>query len=126
SLEFEAWFIRTRFSEMEQVTRDNLVLLERKFRNQQYRFNWKIEKRPWYKVFSKTLGMTSGDTIVTYEQVFNKMSAAEKAAHFAHEMMHVMGFTHSEKPSKSRDKSLPYQVGEYVYAVTAHYKKANE
>jgi hypothetical protein len=125
SLEFEAWFVRARFSEMEPKT-DNLVTLERKFRNQQHRFNWKIEKRPWYKVFSKTFGMTSGDTIMTYEQCFNKMSAAEKAAHFAHEMMHVIGFTHSEKPSKSRSKSLPYQVGEYVFAVTQHYKKANE
>jgi hypothetical protein len=127
SAEFQAWFIRTPLSELgEMADRNNLVILEKYFRDKQYRFNWKIVKRPFYKVFSKALGMTSGDTITTYEQIFNKMSAEDRAAHFAHEMMHIVGFEHSEKASPSRDKSVPYKVGDFVRAVVAHFKKANE
>jgi hypothetical protein len=127
SAEFQAWFIRTPLSELgEMADRNNLVILEKYFRDKQYRFNWKLVKRPFYKVFSKALGMTSGDTITTYQQCFDKMTPEDRAAHFAHEVMHVIGFTHSEKDSVSRAKSVPYKVGDYVRAVVLHFRKANE
>jgi hypothetical protein len=126
SVDFEAWFVRSPFTELDGMPKDKLTILEKYFREKQCRFSWKIIKRPWYKVFSRSLGVTLGDTIYTYEQCFNKMDAASKAAHFAHEIMHLIGFNHSKKSSPSRDKSVPYKVGDYVRAVVAHFKKANE
>lgn len=126
--DFEAWFVRTRFTELnfERKNLPTVIILEQNFRNQQHRFIWKIVKRPLWKLFSKEPGFTDGFTIHTYRQVFDKMTLAERAGHLAHEIMHVMGFEHSKKPSLSRNRSIPYQVADYVQKAVAHYAKANE
>ena len=123
--DFEAWFVRARFTEMNKNL-TNISILEHCFRQQQYRFEWKVIPRPWYKFMSKEIGEREGFTIKTYKHKFEKMDTAERAAHLAHELMHMMGFEHSEKPSVSRNRSLPYQVADYVYKAVAHYCKSNE
>lgn len=119
SVDFKGWFLRAKFSEMGKLENCSANDLYMKFFvDDEYRFTWVLIDRPWYKRFSSTIGMTDieNKTISTYKQVFDKMDISERAAHFAHEMMHVIGFTHSFKKSDSRDKSLPYQVGNYVEA----------
>lgn len=117
SVDFKGWFLRTKFTELAKFEDStNAELYLKFFVNDEHRFLWVIENRPWYKRFSPAIGMTSGDRVMTYTQQFEKMSVAERTGHIAHELMHVIGFTHSFKPSPSRDKSLPYQVGEYVKA----------
>lgn len=117
STDFKGWFLKTKFTELADFENStNAQLYEKFFTNSEHRFTWNIVKRPWFKRFSSAIGMTDmkSKTITTYSQIFIKMSAAEKASHFAHEMMHVIGFTHSFNSSASRDNSLPYQVGDYV------------
>ena len=115
SVDFKGWFLRTKFTELANFEdSSNHHLYMKFFVNNEHRFSWVIETRPWYKRFSSAIGMSSGDKVMTYAQQFEKMSVPERAGHIAHELMHVIGFTHSFKPSPSRDKSLPYQVGEYV------------
>ena len=123
--DFEAWFVRARFTEMNKNL-TNIGILENCFRQQQYRYEWKIVPRPWYKVFSKELGTREGNCLKMYKHKFDSMNTADRAAYLTHELMHMMGFDHSEKPSNSRTRSLPYQVADYVYKAVAHYLKANE
>jgi hypothetical protein len=123
--DFEAWFVRARFTELAPGM-TGIGMLENSFRNQHYRFIWKIVKRPFWKFWTKEPGVTEGFTIKTYEQAFNKMTLAERAGYLAHEMMHIMGFVHSNAKSLSRSKTVPYQVGDYVEKAVAHYVKANE
>lgn len=125
--DFEAWFVRARFTELGNLANySNITLLEKMFRNQQYRFAWYVVKKPFYKVFSKSVGNTEGNIIKTYKHHFDKMTAAQKAGYLAHEIAHIMGFTHSKDKSKIQSKSVPFQIEEYVHAAVAHYKKANE
>ena len=123
--DFEAWFARARFTELAPMVIP-IGLLESCFRNQHYRFIWKIVKRPWWKFWVKEPGFTEGFVITTYTQEFAKMDLAKRAGHLAHEMMHLIGFSHSKKPSVSRARTIPYQVGDYVEKAVAHYVKANE
>jgi hypothetical protein len=123
--DFEAWFVRARFTEMNKNL-TNIGILENCFRQQQYRYEWKVVPRPWYKALSKELGTREANSLKTYKQKFDVMNTADRAAYLTHELMHMMGFEHSEKPSVSRNKSLPYQVADYVYKAVSHYLKANE
>lgn len=118
SIDFKGWFLRAKFTELADFEDStNAHLYMKFFVNNEHRFSWILVKRPWYKRFSPAIGMAGPDKEVhTYSQVYDKMSVAERAGHIAHELMHIIGFTHSFKKSESRDKSLPYQVGEYVKA----------
>lgn len=118
SVDFKGWFLRTKFTELADFEdSSNNHLYMKFFVNNEHRFSWKIVSRPWYKRFSPAIGMAGPDKEVhTYAPCFQEMSVAERAGHIAHEVMHIIGFTHSFKKSPSRDKSLPYQVGEYVRA----------
>ena len=117
SPDFRAWFYKARFTELEKFENStNEQLYQKFFMNNEHRFSWSVVVRPWYKRFSSAIGMTDMNTqaITTYKQVYDTMSFEDKVGHFSHEMMHVIGFTHSFKSSPTRDKSLPYQVGEYI------------
>jgi hypothetical protein len=119
STDFKGWFLKTKFTELADFENStNAQLYQKFFMNSEHRFSWVIVTRTWYKRFSPAIGMTDIDKgiITTYKQIYDKMSVAERAGHFAHEMMHTIGFTHSFKPSQSRDKSLPYMIGKYVQA----------
>jgi hypothetical protein len=114
---FKQWFLKTNFTELEgRAQYSNEQLYNRYLSSSVYRFSWKLVKRPWYKRFSSVVGWSEGGVLYTYTQRFNEMQASERAAHFAHEFMHIIGFSHSFNPSISRDNSLPYKVGDYVQA----------
>jgi hypothetical protein len=118
SVDFKGWFLNAKFTELANFADStNAHLYMKFFVNNEHRFSWVLVKRPWYKRFSPAIGMAGFDGEVhTYLQVYEKMSVAERAGHIAHEIMHIIGFTHSFKKSESRDKSLPYRVGDYVTA----------
>lgn len=118
SVDFKGWFLNAKFTELANFAGStNAHLYMKFFVNNEHRFSWVLIKRPWYKRFSSAIGVAGFDGEVhTYLQVYEKMSVAERAGHIAHEIMHIIGFTHSFKKSESRDKSLPYRVGDYVTA----------
>lgn len=118
SVDFKGWFLNAKFTELANFADStNAHLYMKFFMNNEHRFSWILVKRPWYKRFSPAIGMAGPDKEVhTYLQIYEKMSVAERAGHIAHEIMHIIGFTHSFKKSESRDKSLPYRVGDYVKA----------
>jgi hypothetical protein len=120
--DFEAWFVRSRFTELAADV-STITLLEKRFRGQQYRFIWQIVDRPWWKFWNKSFGKTEGYIITTYRQAFQKMSLAERSGHLAHEIMLIVGFPKSDKPSAA--KSVPVQVADYVQKAVAFYYKAS-
>lgn len=125
SKEFETWFIRGRFAESS-MKNVNYVMFEQMFRGQQLRYNWKLVKKPWYKVLSKKVGYVVGDSIYNYESDFAKMNVAERARFFTHECMHLMGFKHPDPKVPAKFKTICEQVSEYVEKAVAHYAKSNE
>lgn len=74
---------------------------------------WKVIKRPFYKRWSSVVGWYDDGVIYTYSQRFYAMNHHERVGHFCHELMHHYGFSHSFEPSRERDLSLPYRVGEF-------------
>ena len=120
--DFEAWFVRSRFTELTDNL-SNVSLLEKCFRNQHYRFIWQIIDRPWWKFWDRSNGKTEGYTIKTYRKKFLKMTFSERSGYLTHEMMLIMGFCRSNKPSAA--KSVPVQVADYVQKAVSFYYKAN-
>lgn len=115
SVDFKGFIWRTKFTELGDLQDcTGRELHEKFFINDEYRFNWKIVPRPWYKRFSSVVGFTIDDVIATYKPRYDAMTIPERAGHLAHELMHVIGFSHSFKDSPERARSLPYQVGDYV------------
>lgn len=120
---FEEWFLKARFTELgpyEGLT--NVEIYNTYFRSGKFRFNWYLVKRPWYKRYSSVIGWGEKQTLYTYKNRYYEMSQAERAGHFAHELMHIIGFEHSFSPSTTRDTSLPYQVGDYVTTKVANWE----
>lgn len=115
SADFRGWFLKAKFSELGKFSNSlNSHLYMKFFVNNEYRFSLSLVKKPWIKFFDSSPGPESeAGEIQVYENVFAKMTPAERAGLIAHEITHIMGFTHSKK-SPDRDKSLPHQVQEYV------------
>lgn len=115
SVDFKGFIWRTKFTELGDLQGCTGQELHNKFfLNDEYRFSWKIVPRPWYKRLSSVVGYTIKDSIFTYEPRYKSMSIPEKAGHLAHELMHIIGFSHSVQDCPERARSLPYQVGDYV------------
>jgi hypothetical protein len=115
SVDFKGFIWRTKFTELGDLQNcTGQELYNKFFLNDEYRFSWKIVPRPWYKRMSSVVGYTIGSDIATYEPRYKAMTVPERAGHLAHELMHVIGFSHSFKDSPERAKSFPYQVGDYV------------
>lgn len=115
SPEFKTWFIGASFTELDsRANQTGLELFDKYFKNNEPRFGWYVVNRPWYKRFTTAIGWTDGHIVSTYTQCYNIMTLPERAGHIAHELMHVLGFSHSFKASPVRARSLPYQVGDYV------------
>lgn len=77
-------------------------------------FDYYIQNKPWYKRFSKVIGWSTGTSIFTYSDKFDGMSLAGLTGHLVHEATHDLGFSHSVEWSHARDKSIPYQVGNWI------------
>ena len=119
SVDFKGFIWRTKFTELGDLSDcTGQELYNKFFVNDEYRFSWKIIPRPWYKRMSSVVGYTEKDVIYTYEPRYRMMTVPERAGHLAHELMHIIGFSHSVKDSPERAKSLPYQVGDYVELAT--------
>lgn len=127
SFEFEAWFISRRFGDM--VNPPNLLNVEvvsQMFNRQQYRFTWTITKRGWFKKWldKKSTGAVVANVISTYEDYFDTATMPELCGYFARQMMHIVGF--DEVDETVPNKSVPYMVGEYVYASACRLCKMDE
>jgi hypothetical protein len=127
SFEFEAWFISRRFGDM--VNPPNLLNVEvvsQIFNRQQYRFTWTVIKRGWFKKWldKKSTGAVVANVISTYEDYFDTVTMPELCGYFARQMMHIVGF--DEVDETVPNKSVPYMVGEYVYASACRLCKMNE
>lgn len=115
SPDFKGFIWRSKFTELGDLQNcTGQELYNKFFINSEVRFAWKIVPRPWYKRLSSVVGYTIKDSIFTYEPRYKAMSLADKAGHLAHELMHIIGFSHSVQDCPERAKSLPYQVGDYV------------
>lgn len=115
--DFRAWFCKTKFTELSALSGSTSEqLFDKFFKDSEHRFSWKLIDRPWYKRFSSEIGTLdlSTGTIFTYRQKFESMSQSQLCGYFAHEMSHIMGFTHSIDKSDKRGKSLPYQLEKYI------------
>jgi len=127
SFEFEAWFVAKRFGDM--VNPPNLLNVEvvaQMFNRQQYRFSWMIIKRGWFKKWldKKSTGSVVANVISTYEDYFDVATMPELCGYFARQMMHIVGF--DEVDETVPNKSVPYMVGEYVYARACRLCKMDE
>jgi hypothetical protein len=60
------------------------------------------------------IGHTTGHTITTQASYILNNPAECYAAHLMHEYCHVLGFTHPNKRTLRRTKTVPYQVGYIV------------
>lgn len=128
SLEFEAWFVRYRFGDMANPPAQlNIEVLHDRFHRQQYRFEWRLVKRSWWKrrFGKKVEGDIIANIIVTYADVYERLTMPELCRHFARMMMHVAGFDEVDMEAVP-NRSIPYQVGEYVYASACRLCKMNE
>jgi hypothetical protein len=97
------------------------------FNRQQYRFSWELEKRPFRKrLFDrKTPGYTVANVITTYSDTFDNASMPELCRIFARQLMHVMSFDERDERVEP-NRSIPYQVGEYVYASACRLTRMDE
>jgi hypothetical protein len=115
SVDFKGFIWRTKFTELGDLQDcSGQDLYNKFFVNDEYHFSWKVVPRPWYKRLSSVVGYTVGTNIFTYEPRYKAMTIPEKAGHLAHELMHILGFSHSVQDCPERARSLPYQVGDYV------------
>lgn len=64
-----------------------------------------------YRSLTTELGHRNRDTILTKKRKFRVLSERMIAAHWIHEYVHVIGFTHDYKRTKVRPYSVPYLVG---------------
>ena len=128
SFEFEAWFTRYRFADMvNPPSLMNVEVIHLMFNRQQYRFSWELEKRPFRKrLFDrKTTGYTVANVITTYSDSFDAASMPELCRIFARQLMHVMSFDERDERVEP-NRSIPFQVGEYVYASACRLTKMDE
>lgn len=65
-----------------------------------------------YRSLSFEVGHRSNERIFTKKRKFRKFTDRYIAAHWIHEYMHVLGFTHDFKRTDRRPDSIPYLVGE--------------
>lgn len=129
SEEFENWFLSTVFTQLgeDHKNKTNTELLE--IIRQPVFLNYYVVPRPWYKRYSSVIGWTiikdyflspvgqnGVGMISTYSDQFDNMSTAGLASHLAHEASHCppYKFSHSYEWSKSRDLSVPYQIGFFI------------
>jgi len=81
--------------------------------------SWKLSVRinfRWWalwcgKPFINELGHREGDSIVTQECQFNRMTNEQLSGHLIHEYLHVIGFEHPYQDSKNRKYTIPYFIG---------------
>ena len=64
-----------------------------------------------YRSWTSEIGHRSRETIFTKKRKYRNLSARFIAAHWIHEYMHVIGFTHDFKKTKIRPYSIPYLIG---------------
>lgn len=118
--EFKDWFLNTTFTELRLSKLENLTnaqIFEHLYASQdEVQVKWVSMWRPWYKRWSSVIGWAEWDCVFTYTQQINRMGIADLAAHFFHELHHLKPWfiEHSFNPSTERDRSIPYQVGNYV------------
>ncbi|MFT5819026.1 MAG: hypothetical protein ACI8ZM_000248 [Crocinitomix sp.] len=65
-----------------------------------------------YRSFTFEIGYRSKERIFTKKKKFRKLSDRYIAAHWIHEYMHVLRFTHDHKRTDRRPDSVPYLIGE--------------
>lgn len=128
TFEFEGWFINHRFTDMKNPpSLLNVEVVEQIFNRQQYRFSWELQKKPLMKkLFKKSeRGYRLENKIVTYQEVYDRCSLAELCRIFARQIMHIVGFDEVDETVEP-NRSVPYQVGEYVYASACRLTRMNE
>ena len=69
----------------------------------------------------RTIGYTNENTnhIYTYETWFDDKPIYEYSGHIAHEWCHKLGFEHQKNPSKKRQYTVPYAVGNLIREIAA-------
>lgn len=72
----------------------------------------KIHLITYYKRFSRVAGYTySNDNRIWLNRKYHAgASLCSEASNLAHEVSHILGYTHSYKASKSRPFSVPYSI----------------
>jgi len=128
SFEFEAWFISKRFADMKNPpSLLNVEVVAQMFNRQQYRFSWDLDKRPFMKrVFDKhTRGFRLENRIITYRDTYDNASLAELCRILSRQLMHLVGFDERDETVEP-NKSVPFMVGEYVYASACRLTRMDE
>lgn len=73
-------------------------------------FEWDL-RITLYRSWTREIGYRSRENIFTKKSKFRKLNARFIAAHWIHEYMHVIGFTHDHKRTFKRPYSIPYLIG---------------
>lgn len=118
--EFREWFIdqatKKLFKQLP-ISQQTLTPVELYELSQRHvEFHYWIQKKPWWKRFTKTMGWTIDDDITTYQDIYDGMSLAGLIGHIGHESAHLLGFSHSFEWVPIRDSSAPYKIGNWLEA----------
>lgn len=118
--EFRVWFIdqasKKLFKQLP-ISQQTLTPVELYELSQRHvEFHYWIQRKPWYKRFTKVMGWTVDDDITTYQDIYDGMSLAGLISHLAHEILHLLNYSHSFEWVPARDKSIPYAAGNWIEA----------
>lgn len=124
--EFKDFFIKEEFTQVEKRHShlDNKDFYKVFIRAVE--FNYFIDKRSFWKRFSKVLGWEDAKGVHTYQDVYDSMSVSALAGHLVHEAAHALGFTHEFNWSPERDYSVPYRVGNWVESYCQNRKREED
>lgn len=120
SEEFRVWFIeQATAKKFKQLTQRQTTLTPAELymmTQVHIELDYWIKKKPWWKRFTSVMGWTVDDDITTYADVYDGMSLAGLTAHLAHEISHLMGYSHSVEWVPARDYSVSYLIGNWFEA----------
>jgi len=89
---------------------NRLISGKEQFRDEDADYEWDF-RISLYRSITGEVGKRKKESVLTKKKKFRQRSDRTIAAHWIHEYIHVIGFTHDFKRTEIRPHSVPYLVG---------------